>query len=207
MQPVVYQNAAAANRLAELALTAADLISALTGADTEARSWTPLAPPMMAGLARWGKTNELLRARLVKRGWRPDSLKGMPRTISPARDFAIVATTGDAVTGYPGGCPSTKYAKGIQTVRAISRNVQLAFDFPDLYPGKARGALADDADGLATWLLLYHAAPDQIRAELSLANGIDPRGHVSAWIERIILPAVRIDPQPGWRPGGRDPVG
>jgi len=76
MQPVVYQNAAAANRLAELALTAADLISALTGADTEARSWTPLAPPMMAGLARWGKTNELLRARLVKRGWRPDSLKG-----------------------------------------------------------------------------------------------------------------------------------
>ena len=207
MEPVVHENAAAGNRLAELALTAADLIGALTGADTEARRWTPLAPPMMAGLARWGKTNELLRARLDKRGWRHDSPKGMPRTISPARDFAIVATTGDAVTGHPDGSPSTKYAKGIQTVRAVGRNVQLAFDFPDLYPREAWGARGD-ADGLATWLLLYHAAPDQIRAELSLANGIDQRGHVSAWIERIILPAVRIEPpHHGWRPGRRDPVG
>jgi hypothetical protein len=110
------------------------------------------------------------------------------------------------VTGCPGASPSTKYAKGIQTVRAVGRNVQLAFDFPDLYQGEARGARAD-ADGLATWLLLYHAAPDQIRAELSLANGIDRRGHVSAWIERIILPVVHTDAPRGWRPGRHDPVG
>jgi hypothetical protein len=117
MEPVVHENAAAANRMAKLTLTAADLISALIGADPEARTWTPLAPQMMAGLARWGKTNELLRARLVERGWSHDNPKGLPRTISPARDFAIVATTGDAVTGYPGASPSTKYAKGIATVR------------------------------------------------------------------------------------------
>jgi hypothetical protein len=206
MEPVVHENAAAGNRLAELDLTAADLIGALTGADTEARRWTPLAPPMMAGRARWGKTNELLRARLVKRGWRHDSLKGMPRTISPARDFAIVATTGDAVTGHPDGSPATKYAKGIQTVRAVGRNVQLAFDFPDPCAREAWGARAD-ADRLATWLLLYHAAPDQIRAELSLANGIDQRGHVSAWIERIILPVVHTEAHQGWRPERHDQVG
>jgi hypothetical protein len=190
MEPVVHQGAAAANRLAELALTAADLIGALIGADQEARTWTPLAPQMMAGLARWGKTNELLRARLVERGWWHDNPKGLPRTISPARDFAIVATTGDAVTGYPAGSPSTKYAKGIQTVRAIGRNIQLTFDFPDLLAGDARW---DDEDDLATWLLLYHVTPDRIRAELSLANGIDRRGHVSQWIERIMLPALRTD--------------
>ena len=63
MEPVVHENAAAAKRLADLDLTAADLISALIGADQEARTWTPLAPQMMAGLARWGRTNELLRAR------------------------------------------------------------------------------------------------------------------------------------------------
>jgi hypothetical protein len=190
MEPVVHENAAAANRLAKLTLTAADLISALIGADQEARTWTPLAPQMMAGLARWGKTNELLRARLVERGWSHDNPKGLPRTISPARDFAIVATTGDAVTGYPGGSPSTKYAKGIQTVRAVGRNIQLAFDFSDLFAGESPSALAGDGDDLATWLLLYHVTSDQIRAELSLANGVDRRGHVSAWIERIILPAV-----------------
>jgi hypothetical protein len=92
---------------------------------------------MMAGLARWAKTNELLRARLVERGWSHDNPKGLPRTISPAGDFAIVATIGDAVTGHLGGSPSTKYAKGIQTVRAIGRNFdQLAFDFSDLFAGE-----------------------------------------------------------------------
>ena len=194
MEPVVHENAAAAKRLAELALTAGDLIGALIGADQEARTWTPLAPPMMAGLARWGKTNELLRARLVGRGWSHDNPKGLPRTISPGRDFAIVATTGDAVTGYPGASPSTKYAKGIQTVRAIGRNFhQLAFDFSDPYTGEDFWAFGDDGDDLATWLLLYHVTPDQVRAELSLGNGIDRRGHVSEWIERIILPALRTD--------------
>ena len=190
MEPVVHENEAAAKRLDELALTAADLMCALIGADDQARSWGPLAPPMMAGLARWGKTNELLRSRLVERGWWHDNPKGLPRTISPARDFAIVATTGDALTGHPGGSPSTKYAKGIQTVRAVGRNIQLAFDFPDLLAGDARWGFEDDGE-LATWLLLYHVTPDRIRAELSLANGIDRRGHVSEWIERIILPAIR----------------
>jgi hypothetical protein len=104
-----------------------------------------------------GKTNELLRARLVERGWSHDNPKGLPRTISPAADFAIVATTGDAVTGYPGGSPSTKYAKGIQTVRAIGRNFhQLAFDLPDLFAGEDRWDAGDDP---ATWLLLYHVTP------------------------------------------------
>jgi hypothetical protein len=190
MQPVVHEDAAAAGRLAELALTAGDLMGALIGADQEARTWTPLAPQMMAGLARWGKTNELLRAGLVERGWWHDNVRGLPRTISPTKDFAIVATSGDAVTGHRDGSPATKYPKGIQTVRAVSHNVQLAFDFPDLFAGEARW---DEGDDLATWLLLYHVTPARIRAELSLANGIDRRGHVSEWIERIILPALRTD--------------
>jgi len=196
MEPVVHADAAAAKRLAELDLTAADLLGPLIGADQEAVRWTALAPPMMAGLARWGKTNELLRARLVARGWRTDNPQGLPAAISPSGDFAIVATSGDAVTGYRDGRPATKYAKGIQTVRAVGRNVQLAFDFPDLFTGGARWAGAEGGDSLATWLLLYHVGPDQIRAELSLARGIDRRGHVSAWIERIILPTVLTDAGP-----------
>ena len=194
MEPVVHENAAAAKRLAGLALTAADLIGPLIGADLEARTWTPLAPPMMAGLARWGKTNELLRAGLVERGWSHDNPKGLPRTINPTRDFAIVAATGDAVTGYSGGRPSTKYAKGVQTVRAIGDNRQLAFDFGGLFAESDRW---DHADHLATWLLLYHVTAGQVRAELSLADGIDRRGHVSAWVERIILPALRLDERLG----------
>jgi hypothetical protein len=80
----------------------------------------------------------------------------------------------------------------VQTVRAIGRNIQLAFDFPGEEVAEALWAMASEEDPLATWLLLYHVAPEQIRAELSLANGIDLRGHVSAWIERIILPAIDL---------------
>jgi len=192
MQPIVHEDNAAASRLATLDLTTQDLVAALRGADKEARQWTILAPPMMAGMVRWGKTNELLRGRLVPRGWSHDNPKGLPRTISPGREFAIVATTGDSATGLPDSNPATKYAKGVQTVRAIGRNLQLAFDFSDLSMGEALWATASEEEPLATWLLLYHVAPDQIRAELSLANGIDLRGHVSAWIERIILPVLDL---------------
>jgi hypothetical protein len=98
----------------------------------------------------------------------------------------------DAAAGLPEANPSTKYAKGIQTVLAIGRNVQLAFDFSGVDAADALWSDGAEDDGLATWLLLYHVAPAQIRAELSLANGIDLRGHVSAWIERIILPDTDI---------------
>jgi len=101
MEPVVHADTAAATRLAELALTAADLISALLGADREAS-------------------------------------------------------------------PSSRPAET---------------------PGEELWADADGAD-LATWLLLYHVTSSEIHAELSLANGIDYRGHVSDWLERIILPCV-----------------
>jgi hypothetical protein len=192
MLPIVHEDAAAVSRLAKLDLTPQDLTVALRGADTEARKWTKLAPPMMSGMVRWGKTNELLRDRLVQRGWSHDNPKGLPRTISQDREFAIVATTGDSATGLADSNPSTKYAKGVQTVRAIGRNLQLAFDFPGVDMAEALWAVANEEEPLATWLLLYHVAPEQIRAELSLANGIDLRGHVSAWIERIILPVLDL---------------
>ncbi len=192
MPPIVHAEAAATRRLAELALSGQDLTAAVRGADAEARTWTALAPQIMPGIVRWGKTNELLRARLVQRGWSHDGPKGLPRTISPGRDFAIVATTGNSATGLPEANPATKYAKGVQTVLAVGRNVQLAFDFSGVDVQDLLWTVAAGEDALATWLLLYHVTPEQIRAELSLANGIDLHGHVSAWIERIILPVIDL---------------
>ena len=192
MPPIVHEDAAAASRLAELGLTGRDLAAALRGADAEARKWSVQAPSLMPGIVRWGKTNELLRARLLPRGWSQDSIKGLPRTISPGRDFAIVATTGDSATGLPEANPATRYAKGVQTVLAIGRNVQLAFEFSGGPVEDGLWAPDVEEDALATWLLLYHVGPGQIRAELSLAHGIDLRGHVSAWIERIILPPIDL---------------
>jgi hypothetical protein len=186
-----YQDAEAAGRLGLLGLTAADLGFVLRGADAEARMWSPVAPPIMAGLTRWGKTSELLRQRLLPRGWTQDNPNGLPRTISPDRDIAIVATAGDGGTGAPGASPSNKHPKGIETMRAIGRNVQLAFDFAGLFEDPDLDGDRED-EVRETWLLLYYVTPDTIRAELSLPGGITPAGYVDAWRERIILSAIDL---------------
>lgn len=192
MQPEVHADDAAVGRLADLGLTEQDLMFALLGGDAEARMWTRLAPPVMAGMARWGKTNELLRIRLVPHGWSADNPGGLPRTISPGGDFALVATAGDAATGLPGDIPSTKYPKGTETIKAIGGNVQMAFDFPGMGLGEALFAAVSADDVLETWLLLYHVTDEQIFAELSLANGMSERGFVNSWSERILLRPIEL---------------
>lgn len=199
--PVVHDpavpDAAAAGRLAALGLTAADFEFVLAGAEAEARTWTALAPPVIAGMARWGKTNELLRVRLLPRGWTHDDPRNMPRTISPAGDFAIVAATGDGATGRPDATARNLYARGIETVRAIGSRSQLAFDF-----GLDLGRAGD----LAIWLLLYHPAGDEIRAELSRPEDITPAGYVTGWAERIMLPPVPLAQPVTLRPAGPLPA-
>jgi hypothetical protein len=188
MRTLVHEMSAAAGtgpaRLAELGLSAADCDFVLSGADAEARTWTALAPPVIAGMARWGKTNELLRVRLLPRGWVHDDPRNMPRTISPARDFAIVAATGDGATGRPDVTSRNLYARGVETVRAIGRGDQLAFDYP--------GLASPPADDLVIWLLLYHLAGDEIRAELSRPHSISSAGFVDSWAERILLAPIRL---------------
>lgn len=183
MQPVVHDGTGP-DRLAALGLTAADFEFVLAGADAEARTWTALAPPVIAGMARWGRTNELLRVRLLPRGWTHDDPRNLPRTISPAGDFAIVAATGDGATGRPDVIARNLYARGIETVRAIGSRAQLAFDYPGLDLGPA--------GDLAIWLLLYHPAGEEIRAELSRPQDITPAGYITGWAERIMLPPVPL---------------
>jgi hypothetical protein len=196
VEPIVHKDVAADGRLAALGLAAEDFAFVLSGADAEARMWSSLAPPIMAGMARWGKTNELMRVRLLPRGWSHDNPRNLPRTISPGREFAIVGTTGDGATGLAAGHPTTRYAKGVETARAVERNGQLAFDYVDMEIGEALSAVAGSEDALATWLLLYNVTGRQIRAELSLPESISPRGYVNAWTERIMLPAIQLgDPE------------
>jgi hypothetical protein len=81
-------------------------------------------------------------------------------------------------------------------MRAVGRNLQLAFEFtelfddPDLGGNREHRAMEDRA--METWLLLYHFTPEEIRAELSLPAGITAAGFVDAWQERIILPAIDL---------------
>jgi hypothetical protein len=171
----------AVGRLAELGLSADLLERVVRRADAEAAFCTAFDPPIMEGLTRWARTNRFLREELVPLGWRFDNPRNLPRTIHPRGQFAIVATTGDDVTGLAGLLPAPKYAKGYATTRAVEVNEQLTLDFGDF------DRSLPPHDHLLTWLLLFRADDDGFHVELSLPDRIDD-GRITRWAERILLP-------------------
>jgi hypothetical protein len=173
------------DRLAELGLSIDLIERVVRQADAEAAFCTPFDPPIMEGLTRWARTNRFLREELVPLGWGFDNPRNLPRTIHPGGQFAIVATTGDDVTGLAGLLPGPKYAKGYATARAVGVNEQLMLDFGDF--GDFGPGDLPPRDHLLTWLLLFHTADDRFHVELSLPERIDD-GRITRWAERIILP-------------------
>ena len=142
----------AVDRLAELGLSVEIIERVVRRADAEASMCTALDPPIMEGLTRWGRMNRFLREELIPAGWSFDNPRNLPRTIHPSGEFAIVATTGDELTGLADLLPATKYAKGYATVQAVEINEQLMLDFGDFDrpgPGRRRWGPAD----------LVHAVP------------------------------------------------
>ena len=172
----------AASRLAELGLSIDLVERVVRRADAEAAFCTPFDPPIMEGLTRWARTNRFLREELVPLGWGFDNPRNLPRTIHPGGQFAIVAITGDDVTGLAGLLPGPKYARGYATTRAVEVNGQLTLDFGDF----GLGGLPP-RDHVLTWLLLFRITDDGFHVELSLPDRIDD-GRITRWAERVILP-------------------
>jgi len=182
----VFKEEQAIDRLAELGLTEQILERVVRRADAEARLCSDFDPPLLEGLTRWGRATRYLREELVPLGWSFDNPRNFARTIHPSREFAIVVTTGDELTGVPGATPGTKYPKGLATMLAVTANVQLAFDFGSEF-------LLNGA-GIVTWFLMIHSDDREHRVELSLPGGFAD-GTITHWAERIILtPFVRADP-------------
>jgi hypothetical protein len=181
----------AIDRLEELGLTVEMVERLVRRADAEASMCTHLDPPIMEGLTRWGRTNRYLREELIPAGWTFDNPRNLPRTIHPSGEFAIVATTGDDLTGLVELLPRTKYPKGYATAQAVEVNGQLTLDFGDFDLGPVAGR-ASDASELLTWLLLFHVDEEGFRAELSLPDAIVD-GRITSWAERIIMPVFPRD--------------
>jgi hypothetical protein len=181
----------AVGRLSQLGLSMEILERVARRADAEASGCTALDPPIMEGLTRWARTNRFLREELIPAGWSYDNPRNLPRTIHPSGDFAIVAATGDELTGLTDLLPATKYPKGDATSRAVQVNEQLTLDFGDFDLG-AGGAARDVATRLLTWLMLFHVDENGFRLELSLPDAIID-GRITSWAERIILPQFPRD--------------
>jgi hypothetical protein len=187
----VRAEAQAVDRLAELGLSVEMVERVVRRADADASMCTPLDPPIMEGLTRWGRTNRYLREELVPAGWQYDNPRNLPRTIHPSGEFAVVATTGDDLTGLAELLPTTKYAKGYATEAAVAMNGQLTLDFGDFDFGSGYDWAAEPV-ALRTWFMLFHADDEGFRVELSLPDGIAD-GRITSWAERIILPPFPRD--------------
>src|SRR5205823_4957842 len=109
--------------------------------------------------------------------------------VSPNQLHAITISTGNDRTGKLGlPAPSTKYAKGPETIAAIEKNQQLSLLTP----------YVEEVDEVAavrrtTWILLMATSKGTVRCELSCPSEIGEDGRVSAWSERIILPPLEFD--------------
>jgi hypothetical protein len=180
---------AALDRLTAMSLTPANIEHAVRFAEAESATCTAFDPPITAGFMRYARTVRGLREELVPNGWDWDNPNNFCRVIHPDREFAIVAMSGDEATGDAAMVPSTKYPRGVTTVRAVDTNLQLSFDFGDLVPDEPTD------DQLVTWILLHHRTEDEIRLELSLPSAMTG-GNISDWQERIILPPAPLDEQP-----------
>jgi hypothetical protein len=188
MAALVLVKRKAVDRLAELGLSVDLVERVVRRADADVSTFTELDPPILLGLTRWGRMSRYLREELVPEGWTFDNPRNLARTIHPSGEFAIVAATGDELTGLASLLPTTRYRKGDATVRAVAVNEQLTFDFGDGFtPG-----LTADAGALLTWILLFFEDEAEFRVELSLPDGIED-GRITSWAERIILPSFPRD--------------
>lgn len=181
----------AVDRLAELGLSVEVVERVVRRADADASMCTAFDPPIMEGLTRWGRTNRYLREELVPAGWLFDNPRNLPRTIHPTGEFAIVATTGDELTGLAELLPTTKYAKGYATAEAVEINGQLTLDFADPEFAEDYVRIADTAT-MQTWFMLFHVDEEGFRVEVSLPDAIAD-GKITSWAERIILPSFPRD--------------
>ncbi|QNE18696.1 hypothetical protein F1D05_13230 [Kribbella qitaiheensis] len=198
MRTAVLTDKAAVDRLTKLGLDVETIHKVLRQADAEAATCTKLDPPYMGGSLRHGRTVRFLREELLPRDWDYDNPRNQCRIISPAGDFAVVASSGDAATGNERMKPTTKNPKGITIFEAVATN-QLTFDLGSDFEPERK------TPELLTWLLLYWFDDGEIRSELSLPRSMEG-SYINDWDVRIIFPSVPRDPGPyvGAAPGSSD---
>ncbi len=178
----------ALQRLAELDLSVEIIAATLRRADSAADGCSDLDPPILQGLLRWARATRYLREQLVPTGWSFDNPRNLARTIHPSGEFAVVIATGDDQTGRPDATAGPRHPRGYATEQAVAANSQLSFDFGSLLQVTRTGQVAG-LNPLRTWLLLFTSDRDNFFVELSMPEAYED-GRITAWTERILLPAI-----------------
>lgn len=177
-------------RLHDLGLTVADIHEAIDAGYSAAASCTDNDPRSLPGVLAWGKGTGSLRDCLASRGWTPDRTVNYERVVHPSNSHAIALASATSQAGIDGPPPRTRTPKGRATSHAVRQNAQLTLGLGTSVFAGTGAQTTTDADR-ETWLLLhyYDANSEEIRVEISLPLEMEGK-HITAWRERILLPAV-----------------
>jgi hypothetical protein len=176
-----------AQRLARLDLRGEDLLACVRAGIAARRSATSNHPRAFGGWLDYGERIATLRETLTLRDWTKREPNGMCLVVHPEQRFAIMTALGTAGTGTSAPV-TTRRPRGGTTERVVRINGQLELDLGPQVPSTPTNSLA-----MPTWVLLVHEDEHEVRSELSLARHMSDEGYIDDWVDRIPLPAIRIN--------------
>jgi hypothetical protein len=181
-------NEVAAARLAQLDLTAPELLLAVRAGIGARRTATLNHPPSHGGQMDYGERIATLRETLVPKGWTRRNDRNMCFVDHPDRMLTVMTALGSAGTGTADPV-TTQRSRGEVTRKVVRENAQLELDLQ--LDGLMPAPVVDES--IPTWVLLVHPTDDEVRSELSKPWHISEEGYIDTWVERIPLPVVQVN--------------
>lgn len=178
-----------------------DLItSSVSAGDSQRKQKTsPQYPRNYASIVAWAETLAELRRQLIRLqvGWATNSYANYETVYLSQRRVSIAVAGGNRATGALDlGELKLARKRGPMTTDRVRRNAdpnQMAFDLGVAFEPREKNRKSAPADlGCFTWFLVVFADAEEVRLELALPLGIGGDRIVSAWAERILLPALPI---------------
>ena len=192
----IYEDQSTLDKLQSMGLTVDDFTFAISRAIHESRRSSPLHPRTSAMSRAWEEVVAAFRESVLSglKGWNYTFDSGLEYTINSELGLSIIATSGNKDTGLVDGFPKTKNAKGAATEYVVSRNLDL-FNSDEIADDDVEELTDAIIDSTKTYVFLYYfdLSAQEVRCELSLPSGMsgyNEHNKISAWSERIILPAV-----------------
>jgi hypothetical protein len=185
----VYEKIEGTQRLMELGIPLEVLIQTASDIALHRGNVDEYCPVQAPGQVGWIGGVRAFRLGLVNVGYKLNNTGGFSSVVSGdgKYEFFIMSASRAAGRYKPGSKPRSKAPRGIQTIKRIEEN-QLSFPLDQLLvaPDTAEDGTREH------WCFLYNVTKAMIYSEFSKPTGVDDRGFVAEWSERIILDPIPI---------------
>ena len=189
--------------LERMGLRPVEIHKAHKAGDVASENTPPYAPATAPGLNRWIATVHTMRELLHKRNWTCEDRQNRPTATSSDGAYTLSFVRGDAFVADPDPLVVPKAAR--RRGPATRAAVQLSLNLASVSNGTPAGLPAGEPPAGA-WFLLYYRDEDEIRSEVSLPSGFDPKNEqFTGWTVRVLLEPLKLE-RPDIRDIGGDDV-